>query len=201
MEKWIVILICVGLIYPMPVSAQKKNPQAKKAIKEKTVSESRQVPEIPPAIQKMMEKELEKLPPVKQHFRRAQNYNAMGKTKKAIEELNLALKQDPKDVPSNCELGVIYMGQGNYSKAIAQLKKTLALDPKYPKTHYALANAYARKPKPDTALARKHLDEAIRLGYHPVPWFLDYMKRLEGKGTIPPKSASGSGANKQALKK
>lgn len=145
---------------------------------EKTTVETPEL-ELPPAIQELLQKEMEKLPPVERHFRMAQDYHARGKLDDAINELDLALKEDPKHVPSNCELGIIYMGQGNYDKAIEQLNKTLELDPNYPKTHYALANAYARKPNPDVKMARKHLDEAIRLGYHAVPWFLDYMKKLE----------------------
>jgi tetratricopeptide (TPR) repeat protein len=137
--------------------------------------------ELPPAIQELLQKEMDKLPPVEKHFRMAQDLHARGKMDEAIKELELALKEDPKHVPSNCELGIVYMGQNDFDKAIIQLNKTLELDPNYPKTHYALANAYARKPNPDVKLARKHLDESIRLGYHAVPWFLDYMNKLEAK--------------------
>lgn len=152
-----------------------------------SVSESASVPEmeLPPAIQELMQKEMEKLPPVERHFRMAQDYSARGKMEEALQEIDLALKEDPKNVPCNCELGIIYMGQGNYDKAIEQLNQTLNLDPQYPKTHYALANAYARKANPDVQLARKHLDEAVKLGYHPVPWFLDYMKKLETQTVKP----------------
>lgn len=80
------------------------------------------------------------------------------------------------------------MGKSDYEKAIEQLNKTLELDPNYPKTHYALANAYARKLNPDVKLARKHLDESIRLGYHAVPWFLDYIKKLEGQEGAAPEA-------------
>lgn len=138
-----------------------------------------QAPQLPSAIQDMLNKEMEKLPPVERHFRMAQDLHARGKLDEAIAELQLALKEDPKHVPSNCELGIVYMGKSDYDKAIEQLKKTLELDPTYPKTHYALANAYARKPNPDVVLARKHLDESMKLGYHAVPWFLDYMNKLE----------------------
>ncbi len=137
--------------------------------------------ELPPAIQELLQKEMDKLPPVEKHFRMAQDLHARGKLDEAIKELELALKEDPKHVPSNCELGIVYMGKNDFDKAITQLNKTLELDPNYPKTHYALANAYARKPNPDVKLARKHLDESIRLGYHAVPWFLDYMNKLEAK--------------------
>lgn len=141
--------------------------------------------ELPLAIQEYLNKEMEKLPPVEQHFRKAQQLHATGKLDEAIKELNLALKEDPKDVPSNCELGIVYMGQEKYDEAIKQLEKTLKLDPQYPKTYYALANAYARKPSPDVKAAGNYLDEAVKLGYHPVPWFLDYMKKLEGETGIP----------------
>lgn len=178
MNKWIVIIICLFLLFPVLISAQEKS------VTETAISETPEL-ELPPAIQELLRKEMEKLPPVERHFRMAQDYHARGKLDEAIKELTLALKEDPRHVPSNCELGVIYMGKGDYDKAIGQLKKTLELDPEYPKTHYALANAYARKPDPDVKLARKHLDEAIRLGYHAVPWFLDYMKRLEKQeGTV-----------------
>lgn len=148
------------------------------ATTEETVAETGEA-ELPPAIQEFLKKEREKLPPVERHFRMAQDYHARGKLDEAIKELDESLKIDPDYVPSNCELGVIYMGQGDYDKAIKQLQKTLKLDPEYPKTHYALANAYARKADPDIKLAREQLDEAVRLGYHPVPWFVDYLKRME----------------------
>ena len=139
---------------------------------------------MPPALQEFLDRELESLPPVEQHYRRAQNYEARGKFTESIAELNLALKEDPKHVPSNCELGIIYMGQEKYDLAIEQLQKTLKLDPKYPKTYYALANAYARKADPDVVMARQYLDKAVELGYHPVPWFQDYLKRLEAEKGI-----------------
>lgn len=172
MKRWTIIM--VWLLFTSLTIAQEG------AVTETTLSETSEF-ELPPAIQELLQKEMEKLPPVERHFRMAQDYHTRGRLDEAIKELELALKEDPKHVPSNCELGVIYMGQNDYDKAIEQLKKTLELDPNYPKTHYALANAYARKPQPDVKLARKHLDEAIRLGYHAVPWFLDYMKRLEGQ--------------------
>ncbi len=159
-------------------------------VEEKVTAEEMDM-ELPPAIQEMLDRELEKLPPVERHFRKAQDYHARGKLTEAIAELNLALKEDPKHVPSNCELGVIYMGQEDYSKAIEQLQKTLKLDPSYPKTHYALANAYARKPDPDLVQARKELNEAIKLGYHPVPWFVEYLERQEKeKGIVPVEAAA-----------
>lgn len=175
MKKWIFIWIYLILVCSFSVIAEEKEVAG-----EEITSESQEV-ELPPAIQELLEKEMEKLPPVERHFRMAQHYHASGKFQEAIQELELALDEDPQHVPSNCELGIIYMGQDDYDKAIVQLKETLELDPEYPKTHYALANAYARKPEPEVELAREHLDEAIRLGYHAVPWFLDYMKRLEAK--------------------
>lgn len=180
MKQYICILTFIILLCPFSVIAQERQADAE------AVTSEAQEPELPPAIQEFLQKEMEKLPSVERHFRMAQHYHAMGKLDEAIKELELSLKEDPDYVPSNCELGVIYMGQGDYDKAIAQLEKTLEMDPEYPKTHYALANAYARKPDPEVELARKHLDEAVQLGYHPVPWFLDYMKKLEAeKGKIP----------------
>lgn len=179
MKQAILVSICIVLICPALVMAEEE------VVAEKATTEVKE-PELPPAIQEMLDRELEKLPPAERHFRKAQQLHARGKLDEAIEELELSLKEDPDYVPSNCELGVIYMGQSDYNKAIEQLKKTLELDPEYPKTHYALANAYARKPQPDVTLARKQLDEAIRLGYHPVPWFLEYIKKLEAKkGNLP----------------
>ena len=154
--------------------------------------------ELPPAIQEFLKKEREKLPPVERHFRMAQDYHARGKLDEAVKELNESLKIDPDYVPGNCELGVIYMGQGDYDKAIEQLQKTLKLDPGYPKTHYALANAYARKPNPDIKLARQQLDEAVRLGYHSVPWFVDYLKKMEmqDQGVSSPQAEAAGGSTR-----
>lgn len=181
MIKWVILLSFLFLGFCALGTAQ----EAK--VTEKTVSETPEL-ELPPAIQELLNKEMEKLPPVERHFRMAQDYHARGKLDDAIKEIELALKEDPKHVPSNCELGVIYMGKNDYEKAIEQLNKTLGLDQNYPKTHYALANAYARKLNPDVKLARKHLDESIRLGYHAVPWFLDYMKKLEGQEGAAPET-------------
>jgi tetratricopeptide (TPR) repeat protein len=193
MVLFVVLVFCAGSIF----SAEEKTT---KDVKEMSTSETPEL-ELPPAIQELLQKEMEKLPPVEKHFRMAQDLHARGKLGEAIKELELALKEDPKHVPSNCELGVIYMGKNDYDKAIEQLNKTLELDPNYPKTHYALANAYARKPSPDVKLARKHLDEAIRLGYHAVPWFLDYMNKLEAKtGSGSPEEAKEITASETSVK-
>lgn len=159
------------------------------------ITEVEQV-ELPPAVQEFLRQEMEKLPPLERHYRMAQEYHARKKYDEAEKELEEALKIDPKHVPSQCELGVIYMGKGDYDKAIKQLNKTLKLDPDYPKTHYALANAYAlKKPEPDINLARKHLDTSIKLGYHAVPWFVEYVKKIEIQEMISSlPSEAGSGA-------
>lgn len=145
---------------------------------EKTSKETAQ-PELPPAIQQLLQKEMEKLPPVERHFRMAQDFNARGKYDEAMKELELALREDSRHVPSCCELGIVYMGKGEYDKAIVQLNRALEMDSQYPKTHYALANAYARRANPDIILARQHLDQAVKLGYHAVPWFVEYLSKLE----------------------
>lgn len=184
MIKTMVMLMAAVLLMCNPLIAAQE-----KSVSE-TITKETAAPELPQALQEMMQKEMEKLPPVERHFRTAQDYHARGNLDEAIKELDLALKEDPKHVPSNCELGIVYMGQNNYDKAIEQLNKTLELDPNYPKTHYALANAYARKPNPDIKLARKHLDESIKLGYHAVPWFLDYMNKIEAQSAAEVKPAA-----------
>lgn len=68
-----------------------------------------------------------------------------GKAKEAIEELKLALQQDPISLIINTNLGLAYSVAGNQDKAIEQLKTTLELEPGFALAHYRLGEIYLQK--------------------------------------------------------
>jgi tetratricopeptide (TPR) repeat protein len=77
---------------------------------------------------------------------------------------------------AHANLGAFYGEKDRLDEAIVQLQKAVVLDPNYAKAHYNLAVAYLRKN--ESALAMKHFERALTLGYKFSP---EVLKMLESK--------------------
>jgi len=62
------------------------------------------------------------------------------------------IELDARNLPALNNLGVIYLGEGNYSKAIGYFQQALNINGRYADAHYNLACAYARKNDKDRSL-------------------------------------------------
>jgi len=71
----------------------------------------------------------------------------------AVNALKLALKENPKDVEINSNLGFALVKGGRYKEAISVLTGSLILDPRRTSSWTPLAEAYALDNKPNEALA------------------------------------------------
>jgi len=112
-------------------------------------------------------------------FDKGTEYYKQGKYDDAIVEFKNAISVEPNYAKAYCEMGMAYMEKEDFEGSIPNLLKCIEIQYKYPKAHYAIAVAYARQKNPDLINARKHVDIAAQQGYMVVPWFLDYLKRLE----------------------
>ncbi|MDQ2945248.1 MAG: tetratricopeptide repeat protein [Acidobacteriota bacterium] len=74
---------------------------------------------------------------------------AMGKTKAAVREMEMARDLDPLSLPTITYLGLAYMFDGHRSAAIDQYKKALELDPAFEEAHLNLAQSYLEEGKVD----------------------------------------------------
>lgn len=120
-------------------------------------------------------------------FDKGMEFYRQSKYDEAIGAFSEATKVEPKYAQAYCEMGIAQMEKNDFEGAIPNLLKSIELQPTYPKAHYAVAVSYARQKAPDTVNARKHVDIASQQGYMVVPWFLDYLKRLE-EGQTPPEN-------------
>ena len=71
----------------------------------------------------------------------------------AVNTLKLALKENPKDVEINSNLGFALVKGGRYKEAVSVLTGSLVLDPRRTSTWTPLAEAYALDNKPNEAIA------------------------------------------------
>lgn len=77
--------------------------------------------------------------------------------KKALAELNLAVKEEPKNADAHNLLGYTYrkQSQPNLAKAFEHYKMALQLDPKHKGAHEYIGEAYLMDKQPDEA--ERHL--------------------------------------------
>ncbi|MDQ6759584.1 MAG: tetratricopeptide repeat protein [Acidobacteriota bacterium] len=72
---------------------------------------------------------------------------AMGKTKAAVQEMEMARDLDPLSLPTITYLGLAYAFDGRRRAAIEQYKKALELDPAFEEAHLNLAESYLAEGK------------------------------------------------------
>ncbi len=78
-------------------------------------------------------------------------------------------------------LGQVHLKLGEVEKAKRVLTRALDEDPDLGETHYQLARAFLDATPPDAAAARKHGDEAVKLGFEVPEQFLRRLKVMEGE--------------------
>ena len=90
-------------------------------------------------------------------------YLDRGKIEEARSEFRTALRVNPNYADAHINIGSVYFKNGGLEAAISAWKKALEIEPRGAVAHNNLAIAYYKKNRID--LARKHLDQALRLGY------------------------------------
>jgi cytochrome c-type biogenesis protein CcmH/NrfG len=83
----------------------------------------------------------------------ASSYAQLGDSKKALNATEAALKRNPKDPDLLYRAGLLSTEISDYPKAINYLSASLRARPDTVQPHYALANAYAKAKKFDSAIS------------------------------------------------
>jgi tetratricopeptide (TPR) repeat protein len=119
-------------------------------------------------------------------FREAYNYLGVAYAEKgwieeAIVEFEKAIAIDANFPEARNNLGVAYAQMGMTKKAESEFKKAVYIDPFFSEAHKNLAIAYFHQTQ--YALAKKHCEKAISLGFDVDPDFLQALSRhRETKG-------------------
>lgn len=92
----------------------------------------------------------------------------------AIEEYRQALSLNAGDAPSRYNLALAYEAKDMIDEAIGKLEESLATDPLLGQAHLRLVRLYLSQNKP--SLAKKHYDEARRLGIDLPPVLTDQLE-------------------------
>ena len=98
---------------------------------------------------------------------------AMGKTKEAVHEMEVARDLDPLSLPTITYLGLAYAFDGRRSAAVDQYKKALELDPGFEEAHLNLASAYLEEGKLDAYFA-----EIAKIPFDPTECRLGLTKAM-----------------------
>jgi tetratricopeptide (TPR) repeat protein len=94
----------------------------------------------------------------------------LGNIDKAIPELEKAIRWNPKFLQAYTTLANAYLMKGMLDESIQTSLKVIDLEPNFAVAHNNLAIAYLEKE--EGALAVKHLDKAVELGYDVAPEIL-----------------------------
>jgi protein O-mannosyl-transferase len=103
----------------------------------------------------------------------------IGRRQMAIDLCRIALKIDPHSFAAYLQLGVAYASLENFPEAIEAYKKALDLNPNAGLAHNLISWAYYKTKNYD--LAKKHSNQAIRMGYPINPKFLEALKNTDKK--------------------
>jgi hypothetical protein len=110
----------------------------------------------------------------RQYYERGNQCKAAGKNNEAIALYGKGLELYPNNLALCNELGATYIYVGRFKEAETLFKKTLEIRPDFALIHNNLALVYFYEK--NYALAIKHADRAIELGYVVVPQFLELLK-------------------------
>jgi TolB-like protein/DNA-binding winged helix-turn-helix (wHTH) protein/Flp pilus assembly protein TadD len=80
----------------------------------------------------------------------------LGRSERALAEIQRARELDPLSLVINTDVGWVYYLARRYTEAIAQYQKTLELDPSFTLAHFDLALAYAQMGQHEAAIAEMH---------------------------------------------
>ncbi len=98
---------------------------------------------------------------VREHLRKANQFNREGKAEAAIAETKAALQLEPRNAKAMGDLGEIYFRRGLLDDALTQQRAALEIDPHFAEAHYRLALIHQRRSQ--YGAARKHFEEYVRL--------------------------------------
>jgi tetratricopeptide (TPR) repeat protein len=101
---------------------------------------------------------------------RAGFYEATGEKAKAIQELEAAVKNQPKIRGLHYTLGCLYLEALQYEEAIGQFMAELRLDSPYPRTYLQLAHAYIAVDRSPEALPLLRKAATFEPGERGVIW-------------------------------
>lgn len=85
------------------------------------------------------------------HFCMASELRIEHKHEEAIYHLEESIRIKPDYPPSHCNLGIIYLGMGDYNRAIESLSKAVRINPNYSEANYYLRYAYEKINRKDFA--------------------------------------------------
>ncbi len=94
-----------------------------------------------------------------------------------------ALRCDPSNPALHLNVGVLLARMGNV-RALEAFERAIRLYPEYGEAHYHLAVALSVMEPPPMARVRRHLDEAVRLGWVPDPAFVQRVEELEHQKSV-----------------
>jgi len=97
--------------------------------------------------------------------------------KGALEANSQALSLDPNSLLAHYNAGQAHLYLGNAEGVVAANRRVVELDPHHAAGHYFLAVGLLATGQ--SAPARAHLNESIRLGHKPEPSFLKAIERAE----------------------
>ncbi|HEY9714392.1 MAG TPA: tetratricopeptide repeat protein, partial [Chroococcales cyanobacterium] len=98
---------------------------------------------------------------------RGQNYMEAKQYKKAAEDFETLLKDDPDDAVFQLYLGDCRVALGELPAALSAYNKAISLDPEGGSTYFARAHVYDLMHRPDLAGADRQM--AQKLGFTPKP--------------------------------
>ena len=95
------------------------------------------------------------------HFQIAMIYVRQGKTKEAIEKLEMTKLVTPFDIGLAFQLGLLYYNDNQLNKALAELEQAVSIDENYSNARYFLGLIYDQEGKKDKAI--EHFERIEKL--------------------------------------
>jgi len=92
------------------------------------------------------------------------SYSERGDAYRAVSALSRAVHEDPTDARAHNYLAVATKNLGWTQAAQVEFEKAIALRPDYGVAHFNLALTYLDQRPPATELARRHYEQALKLG-------------------------------------
>jgi len=96
---------------------------------------------------------------------------------KAIQLVEITLKEDNSNAAARVILGVALAGMGQTDAAISEMQKALALNPRLSEAHYNLACLMLKKEPGKISIAAIHYQNALKFGATPDPALARLLQR------------------------
>ncbi len=94
-------------------------------------------------------------------------YYELGKKEETLAALSRAVMLDPENARAHQYLGVATAARGWLFAAESELRRAIELDPELADAHFNLALIYLQRTPPAVELARRHYQQAVKLGAAP----------------------------------